>query len=263
MIMRHFDQYGGRALGSFLERIVGPLKRSGLPGPEWSATTLEEWWRLRLSTDIDAAILRFPSEGSGDAQSRRALHASKAQATLTTLFGTGTAETDDTDTPDQAPDPTLAALAALDAKLTKALADADRSGDYIDKLRDDNKALRTRAAEQRDGKILLSFITLYDDLRSMREQAEANDVPSDTLLALERQALSILRRHGAELFEPEPGAPFDGEDVQAIDRIVTQEPAADLTVAKVHKAGFTHIGRTLRQASVAVYGYDKPAESKP
>ncbi|MDX8349409.1 nucleotide exchange factor GrpE [Cognatiyoonia sp. IB215446] len=249
-------------MGSFWKRIVGP-QASGLPGPEWSAATPEEWWRLRLSTDIDTAILRFPDEGAGDADALRVLHASKARATLAMLFDTGSDETVDNDAFDQRPDPTLSAIAALDEKLTKALEDRDRSGDYIDKLRDDNKALRTRADERRDGKILLSFIALYDDLRSMREQSEVNDAPSDALLALERQTLSILRRHGAQPFEPEPGAPFDGQDVQAIDRIVTQEPAADLTVAKVHKAGFAHMGRTLRQASVTVYGYEKPVEPKP
>ncbi|MDX8355232.1 nucleotide exchange factor GrpE [Cognatiyoonia sp. IB215182] len=255
--------FGGRALGSLWERIIGPVRPSGLPGPEWSAKTANEWWRLRLTTDIDTAVLRFPNEGPGDLQARRSLHASKATKALVDLIGENSAEQTDDDRLSPQTNQTLVAIAALDKKLSRALQDGERVGDYVDKLKADNRALRNRADERRDGAILLSIVALYDDLRIMREQAEVNSEQAGMLSALERQTLGILRRHGAEPFEPLPGETFDGKDVEAIDRSTTDQSAAHMTVARVHKAGFSHAGRTLRQAAVTVYHCENSAESGP
>jgi len=238
---------------NILRSILGEMPDEAAADPAPIPQRAEDWWRQRLKADIEEAAALYASDDA----TQLALIAEILGAAMPAAAPAPTADTEAP--PDAAAVPEADLLSALDTirdELRTALAKADCSGELIDRLDRENRALRTREDERRLRGVLKSFIPIFDDLRAVR--LAAPDETRANFAAFEAQALEHLRRHGLDEFEPAPGEPFDSRRAEAVARIETGDAAAEMTVAEVVRLGFEHGDNVVRPAAVKVYRHVSP-----
>jgi molecular chaperone GrpE (heat shock protein) len=175
-----------------------------------------------------------------------------------------------------APQPQLdgiqAAIEGLRQELRAALGKVDRSGEIIGRLETENRALKNREIERTQEPLLKGLISLFDDLRSITDRARSraaaggataagSAAESQLLNSLDvfgRQALELLRRSGAEPFEPRLADRFDASRQEAWETVAIDSRDQDMHIAEVVRFGFEFAGRIIRPAAVKVYRCHAP-----
>ena len=134
---------------------------------------------------------------------------------------------------------------ALFEKLARAQADYQNSQRRLEK--DLDQRLKLAA-----GQLVRAFLPVLDNLERALDVPETADAAS--VIAGVRgtydQWVDVLRRNGVEPIAPEPGTPFDPNQMEAL----MQEPAEYEipTVTRLLARGYEFDGRVLRPAQVAV-----------
>ncbi|HSG49147.1 MAG TPA: nucleotide exchange factor GrpE [Longimicrobiales bacterium] len=105
------------------------------------------------------------------------------------------------------------------------------------------------------------FLDVLDDLERVAlldPEDEAVTVQSivDGIDLVERKFLRALQDSGAEVVNPESGAAFDPETMEAMMRVSTDDEAQDDCVAQVFLKGYLVDGNLVRPARVSVYKAD-------
>ena len=163
-------------------------------------------------------------------------------------------------TPESAPDPVAGELAA-DDEITKLRQERD---DYYQKLlratadyRNSQRRLeldKQQADQFANSSLIKDLLPVIDNFeRGLAVDPEKTDVPSllEGMQMVHDELLRVLKRASVEEIAPQPGNPFD----PALHNALMQQPNDEYdvpTVTQLLQKGYTHHGRTLRPAGVAV-----------
>lgn len=127
---------------------------------------------------------------------------------------------------------------------------------------------RRRETEERSGTwdraqadLLRRFLDVLDDLQRVALLDPADEAVTvqsivEGIDLVERKFHRALEESGAELLEPESGAVFDPEQMEAMMRVPTEDPALDDTVASVFARGYLFRGHLVRPSRVTVHKVD-------
>jgi molecular chaperone GrpE (heat shock protein) len=164
--------------------------------------------------------------------------------------------------PKSGTDEAASSIDALREDVREALVRADRSGEIIGRLEDENRRLKAREAERRQEPLINAVIALFDDLRAVTEHAQSSSDDVDaipewvqSMAVFQRQALEMLRRSNVEAVEPGIAGLLDAERQEVWATVATDTPERDMHVAEVIRLGFEFAGRLLRPAAVKVFCY--------
>lgn len=105
------------------------------------------------------------------------------------------------------------------------------------------------------------FLDVLDDLQRVSgldpaEESVTVESIVEGIDLVERKFLRALQDVGAELVNPEPGAVFNPETMEAMMRVPTEDPEQDDCVAQVFQKGYLVDGNLVRAARVSVYKAD-------
>ena len=110
----------------------------------------------------------------------------------------------------------------------------------------------TPAATGPDVALLVDLHALYCDARACAATARSRrERAAFTAVAAGLERLVVGR--GGALVAPEPGTAFRGTQMEAVEVVPTDDPAADRTVAALLEPGLDAAGRSVRPARVAVH----------
>jgi molecular chaperone GrpE len=152
-----------------------------------------------------------------------------------------------------------AVLASLDERLAESQRLLDRQLDLVDRLHNENQALRTGELRSAQSPLVRDLLRLSDDLRRMREAVGEQD---GDLRLVHEGLVDILGRNGVELFAPQSGEPFDPQLHAAAGTEPTDDEALDRSVSVVLREGFRWAsGEVIRVAEVRAYRYRAAADS--
>jgi molecular chaperone GrpE (heat shock protein) len=157
--------------------------------------------------------------------------------------------------PQAAPEPDGIALAlnALTAQLAEHQRLIERQAEVAANLHAENQRLRGGELRQAQSALVTSILRVLDDATQMAQTAKVPESRED--LALVAEALTdALERNGVLAGAVEPGAPFDARAHRIALVEATPDPAADRTVARVVRPGFSWAdGSVIRLTDVAVF----------
>lgn len=185
-----------------------------------------------------------------------------------------TAQGSATETVGQAVEPEVAANQVADA-LERISADlssmsrridelarlGNRREELIDRLHSENQKLRAGEVAQVQAPVLRELIRSYDLAVTLAR--EGSPAARDLDLVRHR-LLDGLEQAGVRPLEPDRGAEFDPSFHSAAQRVTTDDPGLDMTVAQTVRVGFVQDGqRVLRPADVAVHRYAAPSSAVP
>lgn len=111
-----------------------------------------------------------------------------------------------------------------------------------------------QAVQYANSSLIKELLTVIDNFeRGLAVDPEKTDVPSllSGMQMVHDELLRVLKRANVEEIAPEPGDPFDPE----LHNALMQQPTDQYdvpTVTQLLQKGYTHHGRTLRPAGVAV-----------
>ena len=185
------------------------------------------------------------------------------------------ATSDDTATPGGTgtPGDTAADSAALRA-LTSAVTDLNerlrdehqRSAHretVIDRLHDENRALRAGESARLLDPVFRDLIRLYDELertgRSWLLRAEIQPAEvAEAYASLAIEVELILSRQGVDRYAAQVGDPFTRADQRAVAAVPADDAGLDGAIAAVVRSGFRSTERVVRHAEVRVYRHSSP-----
>jgi|GEM_PF-3216581 molecular chaperone GrpE (heat shock protein) len=155
--------------------------------------------------------------------------------------------------PQSEPDPVESALHALEARLAEHQRLIERQTEVAANLHAENQRLRAGELRQAQAALVASVLRVLDDVAQMAQTAKVPE--SQTDLGLVADALmDALARNGIVQTVIEHGAPFDARAHRIAVVEPTADAAADRTVARVVRPGFTWAdGGVIRLAEVAVF----------
>ena len=151
-------------------------------------------------------------------------------------------------------------IAALEAELAAARADAEQNRDRWLRERADLENLKKRAARERSetahqakADILKDLLPVVDNLERAVEHARGGGNGKPLIAGVElvlKGLLEVLERHGVRRVEAK-GAPFDPAHHEAMAHVESAEHAPN-SVVDEHQAGYRLHDRLLRPALVSV-----------
>lgn len=132
-------------------------------------------------------------------------------------------------------------------KLLRATADYRNSQRRLEQ----DKQLAVQYANSALIKALLPVIDTFE--RALAVDPQTTDVPKllQGMQMVHDELMAVLKKHDVELVAPKPGDPFDPE----LHHALMQQPSDQYdvpTVTMLLQTGYTHHGRVLRPAGVAV-----------
>ena len=147
----------------------------------------------------------------------------------------------------------------LESELEAALAEKQAAFEKLARVQADYQNAQRRLEKEMDqrlriaaGQLIKAFLPVLDNLERALDVPDSADVKS--VIAGVRgtydQWVDVLQRNGVEPVAPEPGTPFDPNDMEAL----MQEPADyDVpSVTRLLQRGYKFDGRIIRPAQVAV-----------
>jgi molecular chaperone GrpE (heat shock protein) len=150
-------------------------------------------------------------------------------------------------------------LEAIEARLDETARLGNRNADLVDRLHAENRLLRQGELEQATLPLFRDLMRLVDDLERMIASADAS---ARDLVLIRDTLLAILRRNGADRFEPASGEPFDSSRHQAARVVQSSEIDKDRTIARTLRAGFLRDDLSvIRVAEVEVFRHVPDATS--
>ncbi|XVQ08600.1 nucleotide exchange factor GrpE [Spirillospora sp. CA-255316] len=163
----------------------------------------------------------------------------------------------DPEEPGPARDEIIAAIAELAGRLDREHERAAHREAIIDRLHEENQALRRGEIQSAFEPVRGALYRLHDMAR--REAARwAGPEPPDPahaaalFAAVADEVADALARTGAERFTVEPGAPYDPARHRPVAAEPVADPAAAGMVVGVRSDGFERDGRVVRKAEVTV-----------
>lgn len=120
---------------------------------------------------------------------------------------------------------------------------------------------RTATWDRAQADLVRRFLDVLDDLQrvSHLDPAQATVTVESIVEGIdlvERKFHRALEDAGAEILDPDEGAPFDPERMEAMMRVAVDEASRDDTVAHVVQRGYLFRGHLVRPARVSVYKVD-------
>lgn len=105
------------------------------------------------------------------------------------------------------------------------------------------------------------FLDVLDDLQRVSrldpaEESVTVEAIVEGIDLVERKFLTALQGVGAEVVDPDEGAAFDPEKMEAMMRVPTEDEAMDDAVAQVFQKGYVVDGNLVRPARVSVFKAD-------
>ncbi|GLZ08686.1 hypothetical protein Acsp03_61520 [Actinomadura sp. NBRC 104412] len=155
----------------------------------------------------------------------------------------------------------MAALAELTRRLDREHERAAHRERVIDRLHEENQALRRGELQSALEPVRASLYRLHDLVRrEARRWAELLDRPEPPdpahaaalLAALADEVADALERTGVRRFTVEPGEPHDAARHRPVAAEPVTDPAAAGTVLAVRSDGFERDGRVVRKAETVV-----------
>src|SRR4051794_12917601 len=145
------------------------------------------------------------------------------------------------------------ALRALTETLAEHQRLIGRQADIAANLHAENQRLRAGELRQAQAALVTSVLRVLDDVTQMAQIAKSPESRGD--LALVADALTdALERNGVLAGAVEPGTAFDARAHRIALVEATPDPAADRTVARVVRPGFSWAdGSVIRLTDVAVF----------
>jgi molecular chaperone GrpE len=116
----------------------------------------------------------------------------------------------------------------------------------------------TAAWDRAQSDLVRRLLDVLDDLQRValldpKDEAVTVEAIVEGIDLVERKFLKSLRDAGAEMIEPEPGAAFNPELMEAMMRVPAEHDDQDETVAQVFQKGYEFRGHLVRPARVSVY----------
>lgn len=157
----------------------------------------------------------------------------------------------------------LAGLTGLTAAVEREHERAAHREAIIDRLHEDNQALRRGELQAMFEPVRAALYRLHDLTRREAERWATPDPPdaahtASLLTAVTDEIAEALARTGVERFAVKPGDPFDPARHRPVATEPVMDPALDGTVVRVRADGFEQGGRVVRKAEVCV---GRPAPS--
>lgn len=160
-------------------------------------------------------------------------------------------------------DPVLESLTRIEAKLAESQRLIGRHADVAAQLHSENQALRAGELRKAQTALVLSVVSVLDDVQRMADTASDDSARSDLKLIAEA-LVDALDRNGIEVVPVEPGEPFEARRHKVIQVEATADASADRTVARILRPGFAWSeGDALRAAQIVAYKYSGPTTEAP
>jgi molecular chaperone GrpE (heat shock protein) len=157
----------------------------------------------------------------------------------------------------EGPGEIIAAIAELAGRLDREHERAAHREAIIDRLHEENQALRRGEIQSAFEPVRAALYRLHDMARREAARWAAPEPPDPAhaaalFAAVADEVADALARTGTERFTVEPGAPYDPARHRPVAAEPVADPAAAGTVVGVRSDGFERDGRVVRKAEVAV-----------
>jgi molecular chaperone GrpE (heat shock protein) len=163
----------------------------------------------------------------------------------------------------------MQALAALTKRLEREHERAAHRETVIDRLHEENQALRRGELQSAFEPVRAALYRLHDLARREAEHWARAEPPDPAhaaalLTAVADEVADALARTGVERFTVAPGEPYDSTRHRPVAVETVTDPGDAGTVVAVRTHGFERDGRVVRKAEVGVgKAPEKPTEPEP